>query len=128
MGELAGKSGIQQGLHNEGFELSKVNGKRTYDFFSNFSIPNSSSSNFRCPPSPTATTPPNTSPNIPATSSPARPGLGPTEKTYAAVGQDSLDWKKIFSAAKTARIKNYFVEMDLDLMKASVPYLKSLQV
>src|SRR6266403_5874106 len=31
MGELAAKSGIQQGLHNEDFELSTVNGKRTYD-------------------------------------------------------------------------------------------------
>src|SRR5437763_3118399 len=31
MGELAAKSGIQQGLHNEDFELSKVDGKRTYD-------------------------------------------------------------------------------------------------
>lgn len=50
------------------------------------------------------------------------------KKTYAAVGQDSLDWKKIFSAAKTCGIKNYFVEMNLDLMRASVPYLKTLQV
>src|SRR5213595_628369 len=31
MGELAAKSGITQGLHNEDFELSHVNGKRTYD-------------------------------------------------------------------------------------------------
>ena len=31
IGEQAAKSGIQQGLHNEGFELSKVDGKRTYD-------------------------------------------------------------------------------------------------
>src|SRR5947209_20527369 len=30
MGELAAKSGIQQGLHNEDFECSMVNGKRTY--------------------------------------------------------------------------------------------------
>src|SRR5438552_3265592 len=50
------------------------------------------------------------------------------KNTYAAVGQDSLDWKKIFSAAKTCGIKNYFVEMNLDLMRASVPYLRSLQV
>jgi hypothetical protein len=49
-------------------------------------------------------------------------------KKVAAVGQDSLDWKKIFGAARTGGIKNYFVEMDLDLMKASVPYLHSLQV
>jgi hypothetical protein len=44
------------------------------------------------------------------------------------VGQDSPDWKKIFSAAKTGGIKNYFVEMDFPLMKASVPYLRRLQV
>ena len=28
---VAAKAGIQQGLHNEGFELSMVDGKRTYD-------------------------------------------------------------------------------------------------
>ena len=50
-----------------------------------------------------------------------------TKKTMA-VGQDSLDWKKIFTAAKTGGIKNYFVEMNLDQMKASVPYLRDLQV
>src|ERR1039458_152747 len=31
MGEQSAKAGIQQGLHNEGFELSMVGGKRTYD-------------------------------------------------------------------------------------------------
>jgi hypothetical protein len=49
-----------------------------------------------------------------------------TKKTMA-VGQDSLDWKRIFTAAKTGGIKNYFVEMNLDQMKASVPYLRNLQ-
>ena len=43
------------------------------------------------------------------------------------VGQDSLNWKKIFTAAKTGGIQNYFVEMNLDMMKASVPYLRSLK-
>ena len=28
---MAAKAGIQQGLHNEGFEVSKVDGQRTYD-------------------------------------------------------------------------------------------------
>ena len=28
---VAAKAGIVQGLHNEGFELSEVDGKRTYD-------------------------------------------------------------------------------------------------
>src|SRR2546425_5054741 len=31
MGERSAKAGIQQGLHNEDFELSTVDGKRTYD-------------------------------------------------------------------------------------------------
>ena len=31
MGEKAARAGIQQGLHNEDFELSKVDGQRTYD-------------------------------------------------------------------------------------------------
>jgi sugar phosphate isomerase/epimerase len=31
MGEHAAKAGIQQGLHNEDFELTMVDGKRTYD-------------------------------------------------------------------------------------------------
>ncbi|HXF14568.1 MAG TPA: hypothetical protein VN517_15540, partial [Terriglobales bacterium] len=44
------------------------------------------------------------------------------------VGQGTLDWKKIFSAAKTGGIKNYFVEMNLEEMRASVPYLRNLQV
>jgi hypothetical protein len=44
------------------------------------------------------------------------------------VGQDTLDWKKIFTAAKTGGVKNYFVEMSLDFMKASVSYLRNLEV
>src|SRR6267378_1885124 len=36
--------------------------------------------------------------------------------------------KKIFAAAKTGGVKNYFVEMNLEMMKASVPYLHDLQV
>jgi hypothetical protein len=44
------------------------------------------------------------------------------------VGKGALDWTKIFTAAKTGGIKNYFVEMKLEMMKASVPYLRSLKV
>jgi sugar phosphate isomerase/epimerase len=55
-------------------------------------------------------------------------GWSSKTRKITAVGQDSLDWKKIFTAAKVGGVKNYFVEMDLELMKASVPYLRSLQV
>ena len=52
----------------------------------------------------------------------------PERKEQVPVGQGSIDWKKTFAAAKIGGIKNYFVEMDLDLMKASVPYLRQLKV
>ncbi|HUB33759.1 MAG TPA: hypothetical protein VMA31_12040, partial [Bryobacteraceae bacterium] len=45
-----------------------------------------------------------------------------------AVGQDSLDWKKIFTAAKTGGLTNYFVEQSWDLTVQSVAYLKTLNV
>src|SRR6266436_1259409 len=55
-------------------------------------------------------------------------GWSAQTKKIMPVGQDTLDWKKIFTAAKTGGVKNYFVEMNLDMMKASVPYLQALQV
>jgi sugar phosphate isomerase/epimerase len=55
-------------------------------------------------------------------------GWSAKTRSIVPVGQDALDWKKIFAAAKTGGIRNYFVEMDLSMMKASVPYLHQLQV
>jgi sugar phosphate isomerase/epimerase len=55
-------------------------------------------------------------------------GWSAETKKITPVGKGTLDWKKIFTAAKTGGIQNYFVEMNLDLMKASVPYLRNLQV
>jgi sugar phosphate isomerase/epimerase len=51
-----------------------------------------------------------------------------TEKKMAAVGAGIVDWKKLFAAAKKSGVKNYFVEVNLDLLKASVPYLRALKV
>ena len=45
-----------------------------------------------------------------------------------AVGHDSLDWAKIFMAAKTGGLTNYFVEQSWDLTVQSVAYLKTLNV
>ena len=51
-----------------------------------------------------------------------------TEKKTVPIGQGSVDWKKLFGAAKKGGVKNYFVEMDMDAMKASYPYLHALKV
>jgi len=129
MGEKAAAAGIQQGLHNEDFELSSVDGKRTYDVLFGLLDPKLVKFQFQVS---------TISKGFDAAEYfnkyPGRfismhvQGWSAATKKIAPVGQDSLDWKKIFSAAKTGGIKNYFVEMNLDMMKASVPYLRSLQV
>jgi sugar phosphate isomerase/epimerase len=48
------------------------------------------------------------------------------DKAAVAVGSGVVDWKKLFAAAKTSGVKNYFVEMDLKEMKASYAYLHKL--
>ena len=47
-----------------------------------------------------------------------------------ALGKGAVDWKAVFTAARTGGVKNYFVELEEDpaLMAPSVPYLKSLNV
>jgi sugar phosphate isomerase/epimerase len=50
------------------------------------------------------------------------------EKKQVPIGAGIVDWKAVFNAAKKAGVKNYFVEMSLDLMKASTPYLHGLKV
>jgi sugar phosphate isomerase/epimerase len=50
-----------------------------------------------------------------------------TEKTQAPIGKGVVDWKKLFAAAKTGGVKNYYVEMNLEAMKESYPYLHSLK-
>jgi sugar phosphate isomerase/epimerase len=129
MGELSAKAGIQQGLHNEDFELSMVDGKRTYDLLLNLLDPKLVKFQFQVS---------TISQGYDAAEYFARypgrffsmhvQGWSAQTKKIMPVGQDTLDWKKIFAAAKTGGIKNYFVEMNLEMMKASVPYLRTLEV
>jgi sugar phosphate isomerase/epimerase len=129
MGEQSAKAGIQQGLHNENFELSKVDGKRTYDILFDLLDPKLVKFQFQV-----STISDGYDAAEYFTKYPGRfismhvQGWSAPARKIVAVGQGTLDWKKIFTAAKTGGIKNYFVEMDLALMKASVPYLRSLQV
>lgn len=46
------------------------------------------------------------------------------------LGKGVVDWKAVFTAARTGGIRNYFVELEEDpaLMPPSVPYLQSLNV
>jgi sugar phosphate isomerase/epimerase len=129
MGEQAAKARIQQGLHNETFELSMVDGKRTYDVLFGLLDPKLVKFQFQVSTISQGYDAAEYFMKYPGRfiSMHVQGWSAETRKTMP-VGQDSLDWKKIFTAAKTGGIKNYFVEMNLDMMKASVPYLRNLQV
>jgi sugar phosphate isomerase/epimerase len=129
MGEQTAHAHIQLGLHNEGFETTSIDGQRTYDLLMKFLDPKLIKFQFQVS---------TISEGFDAaeyfTKYPGRfismhvQGWSATDKKIVAVGQGTLDWKKIFTAAKTGGVKNYFVEMDLPLMQASVPYLRQLKV
>jgi sugar phosphate isomerase/epimerase len=129
MGEKAASAGIVQGLHNEDFELTKVDGKRTYDILFELLDPKFVQFQFQV-----STISEGYDAADYFTKYPGRfismhvQGWSATTRQIMPVGKDTLDWRRIFSAAKAGGIKNYFVEMDLPLMKASVPYLRNLQV
>jgi sugar phosphate isomerase/epimerase len=129
MGEQSAKAGIQQALHNETFELSTVDGKRTYDVLFGLLDPKLVKFQFQV-----STISRGYDAAEYFTKYPGRfismhvQGWSAETKKIVPVGQGTLDWKKIFTAANTGGIKNYFVEMDLPMMKASVPFLRNLQV
>jgi sugar phosphate isomerase/epimerase len=134
--EAAAPAGIQQFLHDERFEMSRVDGRLTYEVLLERLDPKLVKMQFqmsamRAVGDPVAyfTKHPGrflsmhlqgVDLNAPA------PGSGGARPPGVAVGKDSLDWKKIFAAAKTGGVRNYFVEQSWDLTVQSVAYLKTL--
>lgn len=129
LGERAAAAGIVQGLHNEDFELTQVDGKRTYDLLFQLLDPKFVQFQFQV-----STISDGYDAAEYFTKYPGRfismhvQGWSAKTRKIVPVGEGTLDWTRIFTAAKTGGIKNYFVEMDWPMMKASVPYLRHLQV
>jgi sugar phosphate isomerase/epimerase len=144
IGEAAAKAGMQQFLHDERFETAKVGGRLTYEVLLELLDPKLVKMQFQMSAMPAVgdavmyfTKYPgrflsmhlqgvDTNPPAPAAvaGQGARGGRG--GRAGVAVGKDSLDWSKIFAAAKTGGVKNYFVEQNWELTVQSVAYLKTL--
>jgi len=132
IGETAAKAGMQQFLHDEGFELSKVDGRLTYEVLLELLDPKLVKMQFQMSAMRTVG-----DPVMYFTKYPGRflsmhlQGVdlnAPARNAGVAVGKDSLDWPKIFAAAKGGGLKNYFVEQNWDLTVQGVAYLKTLNV
>jgi len=132
---VAAKAGIQQALHNEGFEVSMVGGKRTYDLLFDLLDPKLVKYQFQMSTINSGLVGAEYFQKYPGRfismhvqdvdmNAPLRDGRRP----QVAVGKGSIDWAKTFRAAKTGGIKNYFVEQNWELTQQSVTYLKALLV
>jgi sugar phosphate isomerase/epimerase len=147
IGEAAAEAGIQQFLHDERFELSKVDGRLTYQVLLELLDPKLVKMQFQMSAMRIVG-----DPVMYFTKYPGRfismhlqgvdlkaplPGPGGGQGPRAggggrrggvAVGKDSLDWAKIFAAARTGGVKNYFIEQNWDFTVQGVAFLKTLNV
>jgi len=44
------------------------------------------------------------------------------------VGKGTIEWPKVFAAARIGGIEAYFVEMNMEALKDSYPYLHAMKV
>lgn len=143
---VAAKAGMQQGLHNEGFELSEVDGRRTYDVLFERLDPKLVKFQFQMSTIGRGfvaheyfTKYPgrffsmhlqdvdlNATPPPPPAGQRAR-GAGRGRGVQTSVGKGSIDWVKTFQAAKVGGVRNYYVEQNMELTKESVAFLKTLK-
>lgn len=127
--ERVHKAGLQMGFHNHNFEFKEIDGVLVYDKLMSELDPKLVRMQFQV--------------SVislgydAATYFNKYPGRflsihlqdwSPSEKKQEAVGKGEVDWKKLFSAAKTGGVKNYFVELPMDMLEPSYTYLHQLKV
>ena len=139
---VSAAAGLQQGLHNEGFELSMVDGRRTYDLLLDLLDPKLVKFQFQMSTITAGFVAAEYFTKYPGrffsmhlqdinmkTPAPAAEGASPRPHyPQVAMGKGSIDWEKTFTAAKIGGVKNYFVEQNWELTQQSVAYLKTLNV
>src|SRR2546422_1273621 len=137
---VAAMAGMQQGLHNEGFEVSMVDGKRTYDVLMGLLDPKLVKFQFQMSTISQGFVAHEYFTKYPGrfysmhiqdidlNATPPASGRGQGRGTQVAVGKGSIDWVKTFTAAKTGGVRNYFVEQTMELTRESVAALKAMKV
>lgn len=128
IGERTAKAGIQLGFHNHNFEFKEIDGALVYDKLMAELDPKLVKMQFQVSVISIG--------HAAATYLAKYPGhfislhlqdWSAAEKKQVPIGQGDVDWRKLFAAARKAGVKNYFVELNMDALKASYPYLRELK-
>jgi sugar phosphate isomerase/epimerase len=128
IGEKTLKAGLPLGFHNHNFEFKQIDGVLVYDHLMKEFDPKYVKSQFQVDV---------ISMGYDATTYLTKyPGhflsmhlqdWSPETKKDVALGKGIVDWPKVFAAAKKAEVKNYFVELNPELMGESAEYLRGLK-
>jgi sugar phosphate isomerase/epimerase len=139
---ITARAGLQQGLHNEGFEVAMIDGKRVYDMLFDLLDPKLVKFQFQMSTIDDGLVAADYFTKYPGRffsmhvqdvdmKTPAPPGRSDNDglrHMQVPVGRGSIDWVKTFNAAKVGGVKNYFVEQNMELTKATVAALKAMNV
>ena len=129
IGERTRKEGIQLGFHNHNFEFREIDGVLIYDKLMSEFDPKLVKMQFQVAVVSLG--------YQAATYLKKYPGRfislhladwSSADKKAVPVGAGVVDWKGLFAVAKAGGVENYFVEMNLDALKASYPYLRDLKL
>jgi len=127
LGEKTQEAGIQLGYHNHDSEFQKMEGQLIYDKLMEEFDPRAVKMQFQVEVVRLGYNAADVFEKYPGRFiSMHLQDWSPSLNKEVPIGQGMVDWKKVFAAAKTAGVKNYFVEMDPEAMAASVPYLHNL--
>ena len=127
LGERTHPAGIQLGFHNHDFEFQKLDGQLIYDKLMGELDPQAVKMQFQVAVVRLGYQAADYFEKYPGRFiSMHLADWSPAEKKEVPLGQGMVDWKKTFTAAETAGVKNYFVEMDPEAMKASLPFLHKM--
>lgn len=129
IGERTRKAGIQLGYHNHDGEFKQIDGVLIYDALMKTLDPQLVKMQFQASVISLGFAAPPLFQKYPGRFvSLHLMDWSPAEKRTVPVGQGVIDWKALFAAATAGGVKNYFVEMPMDALKASYPYLHKLKV
>ena len=146
IGELTRKSGIQFGYHNHNLEFTDYGGTLAYDELLRLTDPNLVAFEMDCGWMVVAGHDPvkylEKYPeriqllHIKDEKAGYKPTTGNDGSPTTEIGRGEVDWKRVFTAAKQARVKHYFVEQEppftemppLDALRVSYDYLHALTV
>jgi sugar phosphate isomerase/epimerase len=125
LGEQSKKTGLPMGYHNHNIEFEKLEGELIYDVLLKQLDPALIKMQFQVAAITAGYKAADYFKKYPGRFISAHLSDWSASGQVMPLGKGIVDWKEFFAAAKTGGVKNYFVEIEMPLMKESAEFLRS---